>query len=509
MKLLFNVVLIFILVLPQPATAQMSSINYSVDNYSVGSAGQTTNASSSNYNVTYQAGSFYEYSDLVQTTGGGGGSGTTETPSTDPSPTPTPTTTPSTDPSPTPTPIPTTYSSADSVFVPTSDPNVSTNDIGSVDPTESNDFVPNKDQDVQKPTEVISETSLLSTNTVLGNVSYVIDKFISNVTKRIGTMIKEIIVPEIVQQTAKVVVEVSPEVGLGAGALMSILFSSRIPFSLSSFFRILSHGGGHSLVGLFGFWKRRRPWGTVYDTVTKVPVDSACVELFNAGGDKQAETITDLDGRYGFVVPEGAYTMKVKKSNYIFPAQRRPLSSQDTIFDNVYYGESFTASDSVVHDIPMDPEAFDWNQFEKMRTHQTRFIHKIDPYIVWLFEIIFYLGMVISIWQFLAGPSLYTGVILIIYTLLLVFKMYRGKPPLYGILTKNCFVLPFAIVRVMQGPTQVGSKVTDKHGRYVIFVAPGVYTIRIEELVGEDTYETIYNQDIFAQKGIINESIKL
>jgi hypothetical protein len=56
---------------------------------------------------------------------------------------------------------------------------------------------------------------------------------------------------------------------------------------------------------LFGLKKKAPPWGVVYDSVTKRPLDPAYVVLKNLQGKQIASAITDLDGRYGFLVEPG------------------------------------------------------------------------------------------------------------------------------------------------------------------------------------------------------------
>ena len=72
----------------------------------------------------------------------------------------------------------------------------------------------------------------------------------------------------------------------------------------------------------FGLKKRNPPWGTVYDSETKQPLDPVYVVLSDTSGNEIASAITDLDGRYGFAVPAGTYVLSVRKTNYDFPSKR-------------------------------------------------------------------------------------------------------------------------------------------------------------------------------------------
>ncbi len=297
-----------------------------------------------------------------------------------------------------------------------------------------------------------------------------------------------------------------------AGALsglgMIALSFSRIPFSYTEIGKIFSYGT-RNIFGLITWQKRRRPWGVVYDSVTKEPLDPAFVQLFTAENKVLQESITDLDGRYGFLAPEGRYTLVVNKSNYVFPSSYRPLLGEDVLYSNLYYGEEFTVVDTVVHDIPMDPVGRDWNQEEKMRTKQTHFFRPFDVYIITILDTVFYLGFLALSLQFFFVQSAVTGVLLAGYVVLLYLRIKGGKPILYGVLSKNNIPLAYAIIRVLKKGYEVGHKVADGYGRYAVLVAPGKYTVRIEERLGQDLYRTVYEHDVSATAGIINKSLKI
>lgn len=297
-------------------------------------------------------------------------------------------------------------------------------------------------------------------------------------------------------------------VGALSGLIMIALSFSRIPFSYTEISNIVSSSTRH-IFGLVTWQKRRRPWGVVYDSVTKEPLDPAYVQLFTTDNKVIQEAITDLDGRYGFLAPEGRYSLTVNKSNYIFPSTYRPLLGQDVLYSNLYYGEEFTVEDTVVRDVPMDPAGRDWNQEEKMRTNQTHFFRPIDVSIITLLDTVFYLGLVALSIQFFFAQSVVTGLLLSGYVVLLYLRIKGGKPILYGVLSKNNIPLAFAIIRILKSGYEVAHKVADGYGRYAVLVAPGNYTVRIEERLGQDTYHTVYEHNVSATAGIINKSLKI
>ncbi|MEK7123811.1 MAG: Ig-like domain-containing protein, partial [Patescibacteria group bacterium] len=50
--------------------------------------------------------------------------------------------------------------------------------------------------------------------------------------------------------------------------------------------------------------KKSKPWGTVYDSQTKPPLDPAYVQLLDEKGNELETQITDLEGRFGFFVKQ-------------------------------------------------------------------------------------------------------------------------------------------------------------------------------------------------------------
>jgi hypothetical protein len=296
--------------------------------------------------------------------------------------------------------------------------------------------------------------------------------------------------------------------GLGIGFLTALARLSNSPFSLLQLRRILLEGW-NNLIALLTFKKRRRAWGTVYDSATKAPLDPAYVEIFDYAGVKSAEAITDLDGRYGFLVPTGSYTMQVRKTNYSFPSRITALTGQDVIYSKLYFGGRIEVSTTVTHDIPMDPQNFDWNQYEKLRTKQTRFFHFLDPIIVRFLDLVFLGGFLLMIWQFLRDINVMTCLLLACYLVLFAYRFTTGRPILYGAVTEGGKPLAFALVKIMHGDHTILTKVTDLYGRYVAIVAPEIYTVQIEKRIAESQYQPVFKRKIKAKHGIINSRIKI
>ena len=60
----------------------------------------------------------------------------------------------------------------------------------------------------------------------------------------------------------------------------------------------------------------------MYDSVTKQPLDPAYVVLKDASGNELSASITDLDGRYGFLLNPGSYTIVANKNTLLFSVKK-------------------------------------------------------------------------------------------------------------------------------------------------------------------------------------------
>lgn len=96
--------------------------------------------------------------------------------------------------------------------------------------------------------------------------------------------------------------------------------------------------------------RRSLPWGKVFDSQSKKPIELALVRLHDAKTDKILESkVTDNEGRFGFILTEGEYYISVSKEDYIFPTRSRLEG---------YRGEKFkvksTEEGAIELNIPMD-----------------------------------------------------------------------------------------------------------------------------------------------------------
>ena len=309
-----------------------------------------------------------------------------------------------------------------------------------------------------------------------------------------------------------VVTKAISTIGL-AVAVIGVISSFRF-FDL---FLILLRSFGFLFTAI-GWRKRVVPWGVVYDSVTKRPLDPVYVILKDLQGKTVSSAITDLDGRYGFLVEPGVYQMQMNKTNYSFPSQKLAGRTHDELYTDLYFGGNININKSgevIIKNIPLDSLKFDWNEFVKKDKNLMRFYSKWDAVVRRFFDWLFVIGFVVAIIAFIFAPYPYNTIIMILYVLLLVLRIFGVKPRAYGYIADKMTNIPlsFAIMRVFlpDSQTVITSKVADKYGKYYCLVPPGRYYVTIEKKNNDGSYSLAYTSPVIdvSKKGIIKEKFKV
>lgn len=261
-----------------------------------------------------------------------------------------------------------------------------------------------------------------------------------------------------------------------------------------------------------GIRKKRRPWGTVYDSQTKQPLDPAYVALTDSTGKEVASALTDIDGRYGFVVPAGQYTLSVRKTHYTFPSKKLS-SSSDELYTNLYYGTPITvATDGAVimHNIPLDRDGFDWNEYVKQTQGRLTFFRARDLLIARISSFFFIIGGILSFLSLFLVPTTLNIIVLCIYVLLALLRIFSRAGKAKGsLMTKNGAPLPFAILRFLSKDSgqEVAHAISDRSGLYYALVPNGSYSLVVEEK-RKGGYEKKFTRDVVVKNGMYAKEIR-
>jgi len=265
-----------------------------------------------------------------------------------------------------------------------------------------------------------------------------------------------------------------------------------------------------------GIKKRRSPWGTVYDSITKQPLDPAYVVLQDLNGNEVATSITDLDGRYGFLVPAGQYRLIANKTNYEFPSKKLFGKNSDELYQELYFSEIIEVKDGgvITKNIPMDPIKFDWNEFAKKDQKLMKFFSRRELWVARISNLLFAFGFIVTLISVIVSPVIYNIVIFALYLIMFVLRKTVLKPRAFGNVrqkeTKN--PLSFAIIRVFFAGSdhEVIHKVADKTGKYYCLVPNGTYYTKIENKNPDESYTLIHTSEpIEVKSGHINKKFEV
>ncbi len=306
--------------------------------------------------------------------------------------------------------------------------------------------------------------------------------------------------------------------GVVAGATAAVVSGLFLnPLSFSEIFLIPARLWS-LLMAALGLKKRRRPWGTVYDSITKQPLDPAYVTLRTIEGVDVTSSLTDLDGRFGFVVPEpGTYSIIAQKTNYLFPSQKLVGRDHDELYRDLYFGEHFivaNAGDVVIKNIPMDPEHFDWNEFAKKQQKLMKFYSKRDRILRSLSDTFFGIGFGVALLAVVAAPKPYNLAIIALYIGLYFVRRYSKHSRPFGDVTdgKTGVPLSFALIRITSSSTgvEVMHRIADARGRYYALLPNADYKVRIDRKLDDGTY-AVAAQDlpVTVKKGYLSDKFEV
>ncbi|MCF7831443.1 MAG: hypothetical protein K9M36_00970 [Candidatus Pacebacteria bacterium] len=329
------------------------------------------------------------------------------------------------------------------------------------------------------------------TSEIFSGASDMIDSFLAN---------------ETVQNVKKYFAQETPMNTLQL--ISTVALASGLAGMIPSFLRIWN-----ILLSFLGIRRRYKPWGVVFDSATKQPLDPAYVSLLDASGKEVASSITDLDGRFGFPVAPGLYTITVGKTHYTFPSLKLSGRTTDELYPNLYFGEPISVTEQgqvITKNIPMDAEGVDWNEQAKKEMKVANFFKKHDALLIRVINILYVVGFVTSLLAFFSSQSIFNGIIVGLYIVMLFLYIVGLHPKPHGILTDSAgYPLSFAIMRIFNARLQkeVAHKVSDADGKYYCLVQKGEYYVTIERKNADGTYAHVYTSQPFkATKGVINQN---
>ncbi len=235
-----------------------------------------------------------------------------------------------------------------------------------------------------------------------------------------------------------------------------------------------------NLLSWFGLRGGAKPLGYVYDALTKDPISQAVVRIFNTENKIVWSDVTNARGYFSARLEPGKYKVVVRAVNYTFPSTII-FGREDYPLTNVYHGEQFEhrENEDLNFSIPLDP-----NEVSDFRVWREILWGRIKNIVNVLHILLFITGLVLAIYMYSRNPYWLTTLVLILYipSFFLTLRNIFGKRDRYGTVrdTEGKPVEGVVVgLREKEFDRVAVKRVTDRHGRYRMFVDSGSYTLEI------------------------------
>lgn len=280
--------------------------------------------------------------------------------------------------------------------------------------------------------------------------------------------------------------------------ISAALIATALP--VASAIAVATQFGGNLSLQLFlrllqalGLLPIGEPQGLVFNSETYQPVPFAVLTIYSEGSEVQiAETVvTDAKGVYkGIKLAPGLYRIIVSHQDFTFPSSKnRPIYVQ---FKDYYLGEVFNVTSEKQQQlflIPIDPR--EKSTQLSLTTRLRIFLASVGRFTQHLAWPLF----LISGLLFLVFPTLWNGLVLTFYTLLISKRLiWTFKRPLITglVVDRDKRPLENAVIRVIEPNTnQISSIITTgRSGRFKIYADKGLYhleAIRVDYVWTEVT----------------------
>ncbi len=267
-----------------------------------------------------------------------------------------------------------------------------------------------------------------------------------------------------------------------------------------------------NILTMLGIRKRRRPWGTVYDSISKQPVDPIHLELVDPEGRIAAKTITDFYGRYSFNVEPGHYMLRPVKTGFIFPSFILAHTNRDEIYRDLYFGNFFEIKNKgelISKNIPMDRTNFNWPEFFQEEQKLLNAYARRDFFVSKLSRILFVAGFVVAALSLLLAPRSYTVIVFALYLFMYVMNKAGINPSKLGqvVEEESKSPLSFAVIRLfsLNLGNEVIRKVTNKYGQFYCPVPNGKYYLSYDRKNPNGTYTEAENKEyVEVKRGVVS-----
>lgn len=241
--------------------------------------------------------------------------------------------------------------------------------------------------------------------------------------------------------------------------------------------------GSQLLLGLAGVLRRRKkilPYGYVYDSLTKEPINKAIVRIYRENK-LITTTVTNVYGAFTANLEPGEYLLKVSANKYTYPS-KLITGSTDAPLQNIYRGGKFLVEEEsqLQYSIPLDPVVS-----LGVKSLKVYLISYLGSFFLALQRIFVVVGLLIALFLYLRNPDKFNLIILLAYLPLLSMHLFlsvgSAKHSFGVVRDKEGRLLKGVILalREMEFEKIVAKRVTNERGRYKFLVPGGKYRLEV------------------------------
>lgn len=253
-------------------------------------------------------------------------------------------------------------------------------------------------------------------------------------------------------------------------------------------------GNWVNLLALFGLRKKRYPWGRIIDSVTTNPIKNALVTIRDQDkyGRITDRAYSDRDGRFGFLVEPGHYSLWVAKSGFTFPSVVKPDS---------YHGKTFGIGNErmIVLDLFLDPAEVTKPSINNLKGFVARLELIRLPILV--------IGTGLAVFGLFGNPIPLSYLLVGLYVILWGLELSQLKHGRYTfkLETDSGQPLTFVVFRLLDTSQKlIVSKATNSHGEAYVLVPAGHYQLEIV-LPGN----IVIRQEVDVTRGVLRKIMKI
>lgn len=256
--------------------------------------------------------------------------------------------------------------------------------------------------------------------------------------------------------------------------------------------------------------RKRKAWGTVYNSLSRLPEDLAIVRLRDAATGRLITTeVTDKDGRFSFLVAEGKYKLEAKKANFVFPTELLKGKKEDSQYADVYHGAAIQIGDKgavLTPNIPVDPQVKTSADASVLKQNRWR---RIQAGVALA-------GPVLGGVSFIIKPSLLVTLLFLVgIVVYLFFRRFATTPApkSWGVVReeKTSQAVGQAILRVFALPFDrlLETRVTDARGRYNFKVGNSRFYMTVTKQGYKKEQTQTFDFTAAAEPEVISEDVEL